>query len=212
MPPPSFRQMRSSAIKERSAMPSIEVGMADQIIAKQTVLNDWFSVVKLKLRLGGEECERPVIEHPSGSAVLVYDPARKVALTVRETRLAVLLLGHPRFAEPVGGVAEDESRADTARREALEEVGVNLTSMEPVGRVWVTPASTTERVDLFLAEYCSRDRVSGGGGAEGENEDIDVREEPLAELWSAIDRGEMTDAKLYMLLHALHVRRPDLFL
>jgi nudix-type nucleoside diphosphatase (YffH/AdpP family) len=185
--------------------------MNDTILEKRTVLPGWFSVLMLKLRLNGEECERPVIEHPSGSAVLAYDPSRRVALTVRETRLAVLLLDKPRFAEPVGGVAEDESRDETARREALEEVGVKLTSLEPVGRVWVTPASTTERVDLFLGEYSGRDRVSKGGGAEGENEAIDVREEPLAELWAAMERGDMTDAKLFMLLHALKVRRPELF-
>lgn len=185
--------------------------MSDRIISRRSIFEGWFNVLMLKLELGGEQCDRPVVEHPSGSAVLAYDPERRVALTVRETRLAVLHLGCPNLPEPVGGVAEDESRADTARREALEEVGVRLSELHPVGRVWMTPASTTERVDLFLAEYSRADRVSDGGGAEDENEDIEVREEPLAALWAAAERGEMSDAKLFMLLQALRIREPDLF-
>lgn len=185
--------------------------MSDVILSSRPLYEGWMNLRMLRLRLGGEECERPVVEHPSGSAVLAYDPARKVALTVRQTRLAVLHLGHSRFAEPVGGVDEDGDRADTARREAMEEVGVRLSAMEHVGTVWMTPASTTERVDLFLAAYAGKDRVAPGGGAAGENEQIDVREEPLPDLWQAVERGEMTDAKLLMLLQALKLRRPELF-
>ena len=185
--------------------------MSDAILSSRGLFTGWLNLVLLRLRLGGEECERPVIEHPSGSAVLAYDPARRVALTVRQTRLAVLHLAQPRFAEPVAGVDEDDDRADTARREAMEEAGVRLTALERVARVWMTPASTTERVDLFLAEYSERDRVAEGGGAEDENEEIDVREEPLASLWAAVERGEMTDAKLLLLLQALRLRRPELF-
>ena len=75
----------------------------------------------------------------------------------------------------------------------------------------MTPASTTERVHLFLAEYGQADRVSEGGGAAGENERIDVREEPLAALWHEAESGAMTDAKLLLLLQALRIRHPRLF-
>ena len=63
----------------------------------------------------------------------------------------------------------------------------------------------------FLGEYGPGDRVEEGGGAEGELEFLEVREEPLSSLWASTQRGEMTHAKLFMLLHALHIRRPDLF-
>ena len=185
--------------------------MSDAILGARPLFRGWLNLVLLRLRLGGEECERPVIEHPSGSAVLAYDPVRRVALTVRQTRLAPLHLGHVRFPEPVAGVDEEDDRVATARREAMEEAGVRLLDLERVGRVWMTPASTTERVDLFLAEYGESDRVGEGGGADDENEDIDVREESLVALWAAIERGEMTDAKLLMLLQALRLRRPELF-
>jgi len=185
--------------------------MPDHILSTNRLYTGWLNLLLTRVRLGDEEEDRPVIEHPSGSAVLPYDPLRRVALTVRETRVPVLYLDRPRFAEPVAGVGEDETAADTARREAEEEVGVRLGAVERVGLVWMTPASTTERVHLFLAEYSPTDRVSAGGGAEDENERIDVREEPLAALWQDVESGAMTDAKMLMLLQALRIRRPDLF-
>ena len=185
--------------------------MPDRILSSRSLYDGWLNLILAHVRLGDEEDERPVIEHPSGSAVLPYDPVRRVALTVRETRTPVLYLDQPGFAEPVAGVGEDESAAETARREAEEEVGVRLGPVEPVGLVWMTPASTTERVHLFLAEYAQTDRVSKGGGAEDENERIDVREESLAALWRDVESGAMTDAKLLLLLQALRLRRPDLF-
>ena len=185
--------------------------MADAILSSRSLYTGWLNLLLQRVRLGDEESERPIIEHPSGSAVLPYDPVRRVALTVRETRTPVLYLGQPRFAEPVAGVGEDDSAADTARREAQEEVGVRLGRVDRVGLVWMTPASTTERVHLFLAEYSQADRVSEGGGAEDENERIDVREESLAALWDHAESGAMTDAKLLLLLQALRIRRPELF-
>jgi hypothetical protein len=75
----------------------------------------------------------------------------------------------------------------------------------------MTPSSSTERVDLFLGEYRAGSKVAEGGGAQGELEDLDIREEPLARLWSALEAGALTDAKLFMLLQALRLRRPELF-
>jgi hypothetical protein len=46
----------------------------------RTVLLGWYSVLMLEPRLNGEECEWPVIKHSSSSAVLAYDPTRRVAI------------------------------------------------------------------------------------------------------------------------------------
>ncbi len=185
--------------------------MTDTVLASHVLYRGWLSLRMLRLRLGDIECDRAIVEHVSGATVLAYDPDRRVAMTVRQTRDAVLYLGGEPFAEAIAGVTESEAPIDTARREAFEETGLALRSVEAVAQVWMTPSSTTERVHLFLAEYRSEDRIGAGGGAADEIETIDAREEPLADLWDEAVSGRVGDAKLFMLLQALHLRRPELF-
>jgi hypothetical protein len=83
--------------------------------------------------------------------------------------------------------------------------------MEHVGRLWMTPASSTERVDYFLAPYSETDRVDCGGGLEQEHEQIRLREVPLSELWALAEAGRLNDAKTLILVQALRIRRPELF-
>lgn len=119
---------------------------------------------------------------------------------------------HSVLAEPVAGVIEaEECPTHAALREAQEELGLQLRNIEVVGRVWVTPSSTSEKAFLFLGEYEPADRTGSGGGAAGEQENLVIREEPLRELWAAAQGPELMDAKLFMLLQALHIRRPELF-
>jgi nudix-type nucleoside diphosphatase (YffH/AdpP family) len=188
-------------------------GQADRVVGVRKLYSGWLSLLLVDVRLGGEATTRPAIEHPSGVALLAYDPRRRLALTVEQTRVPLLMLGAARLAEPVAGVAEDETAEAAAARECREETGLTPRRLEPVGRVWMTPGSTTERVDLFLAAYDEQDlaRGDGGGGAEGELEDIEVRERPLNELWREAFGGQRADAKLVLLLQALRLRRPELF-
>ncbi len=185
--------------------------MTDTVLTSRPLYRGWLSLIMLRLRLGGTECERAIVEHVSGATVLAYDPDRRVAMTVRQTRDAVLYLGEAPFPEAIAGATEREAPDDTAYRESFEETGLRLRQLEPVAQVWMTPSSTTERVHLFLAEYTTSDRTGLGGGMAEELETIDAREEKLAALWADATSGRMTDAKLLMLLQALRLRRPDLF-
>ena len=113
--------------------------------------------------------------------------------------------------EACAGMIENEDADTTARREAYEELGVDLPSLEFVARVWSSPGVSTERQSLFLAPYRSADRMSDGGGVAGEREGITVVERLLAELAADVDQGRITDGKLLTLVLALRLRRPDLF-
>jgi nudix-type nucleoside diphosphatase (YffH/AdpP family) len=185
--------------------------MADEILSVRAAFQGWLNLLVLSLRLNGTQEERPLVEHPSGSAVLPYDPERRVALTVSETRLGPLYLGSPTLIEAVAGVAEDGDFAETAKREALEEAGICLRSVEKVGAVWMNPSTSTEQVHLFLAEYSPAQRVAEGGGLAEENECLRVRERPLRALWEALAGPEVADAKTLLLIQALRLRRPELF-
>lgn len=165
----------------------------------------------LRVRTRGHEIERTLVAHPSGAQILLYDPIRRVALVGRQFRLGVFYLGAEPLYEAMGGVAEAGDAEACARQEALEEAGVRVGDVEFIGQVWMTPSSTTERVHLFLAAYRPEDRVAPGGGLIDEHEHIELEERPLAALWREAQSGMVFDAKLFMLLQALHLRQPELF-
>ena len=146
-------------------------------------------------------------------AVLPYDPERRVALLVKLPRAPVLLMGAPcDFLEAPAGIRDDdEDPADCARREAREEVGVVLGSLEEAGHAWSMCGVSTERMHLFLAAYAAEDRTGEGGGLAEEHENITVAEVPLAELRDAADRNALDDMKTLCLVQTLRVRRPELF-
>lgn len=159
----------------------------------------------------GSVAEREVVEHPDGAAVLLYNPGKRTALLVTELRPPVELVGEPRMLEVVAGKIDEGDAEACARREAEEEAGVRVSKLEWVGRFWATPASSTERVDYFLAAFSEDDRTSRGGGLEDEQEMLRVREVPLSELWHDARAGRLADAKTFLLLQALRLRRPELF-
>jgi nudix-type nucleoside diphosphatase (YffH/AdpP family) len=161
---------------------------------------------------GGAPFSREIEHHGRAACVLPYDPERRTALLVNLPRAPVIWAGGPpELLEAPAGMIENEDAEDTAVREALEECGVRLGRLEPVGSPFSTPGVSSERIDLFLAPYAAGDRVGPGGGADGENEHITVEEVPLALLWTWVEQRRVEDLKSLALILALRVRRPELF-
>ena len=184
----------------------------DRILSETKLEDNYLGILRVEAILNGAQVTRTLIEHPSGSVVLAYDPDRKVAAVLRQTRLPVLRAGDQPLREPAAGAQEDgESPEETAIRECLEETGIQLKVVESIGEVWMDPASSTERSYIFLGSYSQRDRVQSGGGKAGENEEVDLREECLEDLWRAVEAGEPMYANMLICLQALRLRRPDLF-
>lgn len=160
----------------------------------------------------GSTYRREIEHHGRAACVLPYDPERRCALLVSLPRPPVIWAGGPpELAEAPAGMIENEDCEDTVRREALEEAGVKLGRLEPVGSPFSSPGVSTERIDLFLAAYGLADRVADGGGLDHENEHITVMEVPLDQLWAWVDQRKIEDLKTLALILALRVRRPDLF-
>ena len=184
-----------------------------EIIGVETGYQRWARMLVATVRMqGGAEVQRDIEDHGEAVAVLPYDPARRVALLVRQFRaLVVLGGGKPTVLEAVAGCLDEADPDACARREAMEEVGLRISALEPAGRAWAMPGISTERAHLYLAPYAEADRVAAGGGLAAEHEEIAVTELPLAELAALADGGEMMDLKLLALVQTLRLRRPDLF-
>jgi ADP-ribose pyrophosphatase len=97
--------------------------------------------------------------------------------------------------ELVAGTVDDgESFEDALRREVEEETGYLVRALEPIATFYVSPGGSSERVALFYAEV-GLERSSSGGGVPSEGEDIAVRSFSAEDLWAALDRDEVRDAK-----------------
>jgi len=160
----------------------------------------------------GQTFQREIEHHGRAACVLPYDPERKTALMINLPRAPVIWAGGPpELLEAPAGIVDNEDPEDTAIREAMEECGVVLRRLQAVGSPFSSPGVSSERVDLFLAEYAQADRTAAGGGVDGENELISVEEIPLALLWTWVEQRRIEDLKSLALILALRVRRPELF-
>ncbi|HEY2049453.1 MAG TPA: NUDIX domain-containing protein [Caulobacteraceae bacterium] len=189
--------------------------MRPQILRRETVYAGYATLERVLVRMpDGEEVWREVQSHGHAVAVLPYDPARRVAYTVRLYRIPVMICGGAEpLEEACAGMIDkaDGDSAQAARREALEELGMRLGELEDVGLVWTSPGIVAETCHLFLAPVTAAARIAPGGGAPGEYEGIEVLERSLADLTKAADAGLIRDAKLLLLVQTLRLRRPDLF-
>ena len=186
--------------------------MDAEIVGRTLVHRRWSTISEVELRLpNGVVEDRLVEDHGSAAAVLLYDPDRRVALLVRQPRAPVIEVGGADVLEIVAGRMEGKSGEETARAEAWEEAGVHLGAVERVATMWMMPAVSTERLELFLAAYSPADRTGEGGGAADENECIRLEEMPLADLAALMTAGGLVDGKTLVAVQALMLRRPELF-
>lgn len=91
----------------------------------------------------------------------------------------------------------DESFAEAARRELLEETGFNATTIEHLYSAVTSPGLTSESIDVYRATGLTREHEGGGIG----HESITVHLVPVAEVdnWLAQQAaaGLAVDIKVY---------------
>ena len=189
-------------------------GMDRLIDARKARDDGYVGIMALTLENGqGERYQREVVTFGHSACVLPYDPDRKVAMVIRLTRAPLVLAGvtEPLVEVPAGMIDAGESPAQAAIREAMEEVGIALASVESVAVTWPSPGVVGEQSHMFLAPYGVADRHGAGGGLAQEHEGIVCEEVALGDLWRMVEAGELRDMKTLALVLSLRVRRPELF-
>lgn len=185
--------------------------MDDRIrIRSQEILSDDWAILKkttfdYRRRDGVWETQvRQTYDRGDGAAILPFDPDRGTVLLVRQFRWPAFVTGHKEpLIEVCAGLLDKDDPETCIRKEAEEELGYRLNGVKLVFTPYMSPGSVTERLWLFAARYTPADRISEGGGAPDEGEDIEVLEMPVDDALAAISDGRIIDAKTILLLQHL---------
>ncbi|WP_246776682.1 NUDIX domain-containing protein [Microvirga sp. VF16] len=179
----------------------------------ETLYEGWRKLLKITVQMpDGRIMSREVLNSTDAAAVLPYDPERRTVILIRQFRAPVMHVeGHADLLEAVAGLLDGDGPEACAKRETMEEAGLRIAKLEPVGMAWSAPGMTTERLHLFLAPYTAADRVGEGGGLTEEHEEIEVLEISVDELVGLLNQGSIADMKTLALIQALQLRHPELF-
>ena len=155
------------------------------------------------------ELSRLNLERGDGVAALLYRTDEDRVVLVRQFRYPAWLRDGPGWILEIvaGMLKEGEDPQEAMRREIREETGYRVAALEPVSSFYLTPGGSSERIHLFYAAVGPADRLDQGGGLAEENEDIEIVAVPAAEAFTAVDRGEIVDAKTIIALMWLRGRR-----
>jgi ADP-ribose pyrophosphatase len=173
-----------------------------EILARKVVFDHFFKIQAVELRherFDGEMTppfERLIFERGDSVAAMVYNRQANRLLFLRQFRLPTFEKGPGWLTEVVAGMQEHgEPAAVALEREVLEEMGYQVSHVEPIATFYVSPGGSSERIALFYVEVTENDKVAGGGGLVEENEDIETISLSPEDLSGLLARGEIQDAK-----------------
>ena len=140
--------------------------------------------------------------------VLPYDPVRDRVLLVEQFRAGPYARGdaNPWQLEAIAGrIDPGEGPEEAARREAVEEAGLQLGALLPVAAYYPTPGAKTEYLYSYVALCDLPDGSAGVFGVASEAEDIRGHLLAFDALMALVASGEASNAPL--ILTALWLQR-----
>lgn len=178
-----------------------------KIIEEKLLSDNWYILKKITFDYQNPSGKwsrqsREAYDRGNGSTILLYNKAQKTVILTRQFRMPTYVNGNPTgmLIETCAGLLDKDNAEDCIRRETEEETGYRVTDVQKVFEAYMSPGSVTEILYFFVAEYHKNMKVNEGGGAEHENENIEVLEIPFQEALSMIQMGEIKDGKTIMLL------------
>lgn len=170
------------------------------ILGKETLFQGWMRVDQYTLQHtlfeGGVSrvFTREVLVKGPASALLPYDPKRDCVCLIEQFRCATYAGGaeNPWSIEMVAGlIGAGETPEDVARREALEEAGLTVKRVEPMGAGFSIPGGCDEYFHFFCGEVDLPDTGARVYGLPDEDENIRTHVLTREEAFRWMDEGRI---------------------
>jgi len=183
--------------------------IADRIRNLETeILSDnWYVLRKVKYEFLGndgkwQKLTREAYDRGNGATILLYNKNSKTVILTRQFRMPSYLNGNEDgyLIECCAGLLDKHNAEDCIRKETEEETGYKISHVQKVFEAYMSPGSVTEILYFFVAEYSKEMKISDGGGADDEHENIEVLELPFVKALNMVKTGEIKDGKTIMLL------------
>ncbi|WP_375751406.1 ADP-ribose diphosphatase [Vibrio sp. HN007] len=187
-----------------------------EILSKETLFQGFFKMVKYrfkhKLFKGGwsEPVERELFERGHAVSMLPYDAIRDEVILIEQIRVGTLEQENPWQIEIVAGIIDtDESPEEVARRESIEEAGVEAKELIKVTSYYPSAGGCSEKLDVYVGQV---DASNAGGihGLEYENEDIRVQVVSREEAYNLVQDGKIENGASIIALQWLELNYKDL--
>lgn len=185
-----------------------------EIISREKAWSGFFTVervdVRHRLYRGGWSAvlSREIFARGNAVGVLLVDPDRRELVLTEQFRAGALEGPQsPWLLELVAGmIGPGESPESVARRETLEETGLEISELHPISAYYSSPGGSNEWISLFRAHV----DASGAGGVHGcsdENEDIRTVCLPFAQIEDVLRSGRVCNAMTLIALQWLMLNR-----
>ena len=188
-----------------------------EVVEREACFRGFYQLDRLHLRHRlfaggmGKLINRELFVRHDAVCVLPYDPQRDCVVLIEQFRVGALDKSvNPWLIELVAGLIDkDEQPEEVARREAVEEAGLELAELWPLTQYYPSPGGSDERVHLYVGRCDSRG-AGGVHGLEEEGEDIRVLVWSLDEALAALDDGRIDNAASIIALQWLALNRDKL--
>lgn len=176
-------------------------------IKKDVLSDNWYTLSKYTYEYQKEDGEwetqiRESYDRGNGAAILLYNRQKGTVILTKQFRMPTYVNGNlsGMMIEVCAGLLDGSNPEDCIKKEVEEETGYKIHHVKKVFESYMSPGSVTEILHFFIGKYEEQMKVSDGGGADDESENIEVLEVLFETALDMITNGEIKDAKTIMLL------------
>lgn len=182
-------------------------------LTKRVLYKGFFSLLEYRFqyrKFDGSVSEfvtREILERGHAVVLLAYDVKRDEVVLIEQIRIAAIeTQDTPWMLELIAGMMdhENESCEDVARREAMEEAGIEVGRCMPITSYLASPGGLTEKLHILVGEVDST-TAKGVHGLAEENEDIKVHVVSREQAYQWVEDGLINNAASIIALQWLQL-------